>query len=89
MSGPFGGPRISDIGPFSNQDIVVNEQYDSQSLIQPTREFQDLLDYENLPSVGAVLHSLSIEVKQDPSQSRLDIVDELKNMASDIGRSIR
>lgn len=87
--GPFGGPRISDIGPLATDSVEVSENIEKKSRSIIPAEAEKLLKAKgiDIPS-GAQEVTVEIEVKQEVEESELGVLQEFQQAAADLGKSI-
>lgn len=85
--GPFGGPRITEVGPFSSDDVEVEETYDVEGAVNLPKELKDIIQFEDLSTMSVDKYRLGVTVKQkveDPDS----IMGYIQQSVADFGESV-
>ena len=83
--GPFGGPRLSNIGPFVSDEIQVIENTDVKSTANKPPELELVMEEEGLSQRSVLLYTVEVIVKQLPEEGPLQGV---RDALADLGERV-
>jgi len=88
--GPFGIPRITELGPFSSDDVSIEFEEDRQNVDRPPRELINIINSIDDPVAMRTVERVErrIVLKQKPNDGASDILNNTKDRLAEIGKTV-
>lgn len=85
--GPFGLPRLTEIPPFSSDEVevILEEDREPASFRRFPKELRDLVNEKGIDDTKSTRVERRVVVRQRPEETGIDVVDEIKGAIAEFG----